>query len=77
MNQTILWFLLFLLFTAIYTFFRARWWLYLSIIFIDATLMAALGLDDITQLIAIGIMILGFVVLDLLIFKRKRPASSG
>ncbi len=76
MNQTILWFVLFVIFTVVYTFFRARWWLYLAIIFLDATLMAALGLDDMTQLIAIGIMILGFVILDLLIFKRARPASS-
>ncbi|MGC8893951.1 MAG: hypothetical protein ACP5QG_03795 [candidate division WOR-3 bacterium] len=74
MNQTILWFVFFLVFTVIYTFFRARWWLYLAIILLDATVLAALGLDDMTQLIAIAIMILGFVVLDLVIFRHRRPA---
>lgn len=77
MNQTILWFVLFLVFTVVYTFFRARWWLYLAIIFLDSTLLAALGLDDMTQLIALGIILVGFVVLDFLIFKRRRPPSSG
>lgn len=77
MNQTILWFVLCLVFTVVYTFFRARWWLYLAIVFLDTTLLGALGLDDMTQLIALGIILVGFVVLDFLIFKRRRPASSG
>jgi len=76
MNQTILWFALFLVFTVVYTFFRARWWLYLAIVFIDSTLLAALGLDNMTQLIALGIILVGFVILDLFIFKRRRPVSS-
>jgi len=76
-NQTILWFVLCLVFTVVYTFFRARWWLYLAIVFLDTTFLGALGLDDMTQLIALGIILVGFVVLDFLIFKRRRLASSG
>ncbi|MEO0145558.1 MAG: hypothetical protein ABIM74_10690 [candidate division WOR-3 bacterium] len=77
MIQAIIWFALALIFGVVYTLFRARWWLYLSVIFLDNTLLAALGLDNTTQLISLGLLIVGFVVLDLLIFKRKKPVSSG
>jgi|GEM_PF-1819080 ABC-type thiamin/hydroxymethylpyrimidine transport system permease subunit len=76
MNQTILWFALSVVFAVVYAFFRARWWLYLALVFLDSTLLAALGLDDMTQLLALGILLVGFLILDLLVFKRRKPVSS-
>ena len=75
MNPLILWAGLFLLGGFIYLFFRARWWLYLSVLGLDMMLMGALGLDKITQFIAGALMLLGFAAFDLLVIRLRKSSA--
>jgi len=74
-NLIILWLGLTVGFAFIFVFFRARWWLYLAVLFLDLTLLTTLGLDRLTQVIVLGILLVGFVLLDLFLFRRKLPSK--
>ncbi len=75
MNPLVLWLGLTVMGGAVYLFFRARWWLYLMIIGVDMLFMAALGLDKTTQFITGGLLVLGFVALDLFFLRKSQNSQ--